>query len=399
MKVTTILTKIDGIGGPIAWLIHDEETKEHFSYFLDWIRKNCKNLRPSAVMGDFGPAMRSSVKEVLGIPYYGDLWHFIHSNIRWMQKNGGGQHVETLIPMVSALARSPDFDTWQQNYRGFIAYWIKTFASYVAYFKSQWIEKMPPIHWALFLRKPGAPTGDNILEAWHRRYKHLLEGKSNLPIDRLVDFLWKEWLYFKSILESDHLKEARKKELEEIGRKFAKRSTLKDYVTMTAIPSIQDIPSISVPTIEEITEERGNTNLVSLEEPMNTVAASVSEVWSTQEGRCQHCHSAKVNKQCTLSLCAKCCSQDERFCTLTSHIGKKIEIEPWKSYLVLLDDAMKDSTALFLRYSGGLTPGEIRGIRPKKWINRPTKFVAGCMNSNIDKTYLLSRVLSLELNQ
>jgi hypothetical protein len=181
-------------------------------------------------------------------------------------------------------------------------------------------------------------------------------------------FSLEEWLYFQETLESDHLKEARKKELEEQGRKFAKRNILKDYLSTNSEPSVEEIASISVPTIEEVLEERENPKLLNIAEESSTITMNSNLAsWTTStEGTCQRCHESKVNKFCTLVLCAKCCGQDQLFCSLTMHLTKKIKIDPWKKYLEFLDGAMEGNSVLLLRYSGGSTPGEARGIQPKR---------------------------------
>jgi predicted DNA-binding transcriptional regulator YafY len=109
---------------------------------------------------------------------------------------------------------------------------------------------------------------------------------------------------------------------------------------------------------------------------------------------CKKCVKAKHNKLCSLRMCKKCCTNDPATCTLQNHqVSKSIKVP--SDLIKQIDDAIKNKRFISIVYNGGEHPGTERVVAPTHWIVNGASFQAIYQNTNKQKKYLTSRIMSL----
>jgi hypothetical protein len=95
---------------------------------------NGQPFNPLAFLGDFSEALCNGCKSAcIGADYLGDLYHFLHDNIAWLQRRGGPQTEERkandklLRQMLKILFWSPEKAAFDQNLSRF----MRTFTFFV----------------------------------------------------------------------------------------------------------------------------------------------------------------------------------------------------------------------------------------------------------------------------
>jgi hypothetical protein len=74
LTVTTVLYQIEGIGLPVAWLVHKDKSEDSYKFFFDYLQQLTKHqMRPAAVFGDFEKAIRNAAQRSFDkVLFYGD---------------------------------------------------------------------------------------------------------------------------------------------------------------------------------------------------------------------------------------------------------------------------------------------------------------------------------------
>jgi hypothetical protein len=60
--------------------------------------------------------------------------------------------------------------------------------------------------------------------------------------------------------------------------------------------------------------------------------------------------------------------------------------------------AMENKSIVWIKYSGGKTPGEVRPIQPQQWINHNVSFIAQCLRSSKEKRYMVYKIVDARLH-
>jgi hypothetical protein len=111
---------------------------------------------------------------------------------------------------------------------------------------------------------------------------------------------------------------------------------------------------------------------------------------------CNNC-GKKGNGDCTFHFCAVCCAETLTRCELTYHNRKKRATPAW---VPQIDEAIAsfvadDPQRVYIRYTGGSTPGEVRPVEPRAWKVKPFSFKAFCFRERCEKTYHCDRITGI----
>lgn len=111
---------------------------------------------------------------------------------------------------------------------------------------------------------------------------------------------------------------------------------------------------------------------------------------------CLCCRATKYNAACVNKLCRACCEKLTDFCTVSAHNNARYN-QRIKPFLPAIQTAIDGRTRLWIRYNGGTHPGTVRPIEPLRWLQQNRgKFLARCVNSEEEKTYLIGRITGLD---
>eukprot|EP00734_Pompholyxophrys_sp_LG126_P000330 Pompholyxophrys_sp_v1_NODE_117_length_1839_cov_4.271300.p1 type:complete len:548 gc:universal NODE_117_length_1839_cov_4.271300:1672-29(-) len=236
LNLTTAMIFVKGIGIPVAYFLSDGKTAEDYSDNLSFLKNKILRGRyaPTFVLSDFETAFQNAVRTTWPSTLtHGDLFHFMQCNTRWLRSNGAGEHVSDAILQLRILCNSPTLALFKENLSAFISYWTSKNPSYVRYFTNQWCSDTgpwPPASWALFGRRPDAPSGDQALEAYHQRLNTIFTTRRE-NLDIIVNNLYREFEYFRALLSSEHLLQERLSQISSAREKVSKRTSLRDYYT------------------------------------------------------------------------------------------------------------------------------------------------------------------------
>jgi hypothetical protein len=129
--------------------------------------------------------------------------------------------------------------------------------------------------------------------------------------------------------------------------------------------------NMSILNINNIHNVHNNNNIHNIQEQRQsticTQLTDVSDVWCT-------CGKTKLNKQCVKKKCKACCSALPGRCTIAQHNRAKFVPQP-SSYATLINEAITQQLAIWIRYNGCSNPGTVRAVRPLKWISPLFSFV------------------------
>lgn len=252
LVLTTVMIKVNDIGLPVVWFLSTSRTAQNYENIVRSVQQLCsQGLVVDNILADFEQALRDGFQRVFPTTnIYGDTFHFIQANIRWMKRNKGVEHISDLIVMLRLLWCSPTTLDFASNLNKFLNYWSQKFPAYSAYFRRMWLETIKPFSWAYFGRTHGVPSGDNLLEGFNNRLQNYVfkDSPSFEAIDFVVKALWEEWLYQYKIVTNPYLQEQRLKEYEEQQKKHQHRRTLAHYLNLSQQGSLPALPSIGSTT-------------------------------------------------------------------------------------------------------------------------------------------------------
>ncbi len=222
------------------------------------------------------------------------------------------------------------------------------------YFSNTWLKAHPPTEWARYARPSDVPSGDQSLEAYHRRMRSVVfngERHRFIALDHAIICLHREIQYWEEVLAREDLFNAKSKAKEDSQARY--RRTLSHLTQASAsAPLALPAPAQPSPTVavaDSIGEE-GVDALLSLANatpspaPLHATVsapAAIADAVSPgsvqpqppphEQGRkrrrhvCSKCN-APANAQCIARLCATCCDMTlESWCSLHGHFESKLE--------------------------------------------------------------------------
>jgi hypothetical protein len=166
-------------------------------------------MRPSAILRDFDLAIRNAITEnfAAGVGNYGDLFHFLRDNRKWMHvRRIDPEHINSICNDLHLLAVSATLERFRAQLDAFKNRWSELEPDYIAYFSTQWLSNVQYGEWAMYARPSGTPSGDQQLESWHHHFHGtVLQGRSHLALDTFIGLLADEWLKVAALLASPQL--------------------------------------------------------------------------------------------------------------------------------------------------------------------------------------------------
>ena len=154
-------------------------------------------------MTDFEAAIKAAATQVFSaVTVLGDSFHFIHNNIKFMMKHEGKEHTKALADDLKQLYAQTTYEEFKSMLAAFRKKWSDIHPGYDAYFENTWIKRYPPAGWAFFGRGHSYPSGDQAIEAWHRRLKSKKTTSQAVRLDKFVYQLLDESTYYDRILQS-----------------------------------------------------------------------------------------------------------------------------------------------------------------------------------------------------
>jgi hypothetical protein len=186
----------------------------------------CKGLSPSTMYGDFEGALKVATESSWpACVYAGDKFHFMFANGKWWNMNARDIAYDAVRIKLNELVEATTETEFLLLLKQFTDFAGSIFPSYKKYFEGTWVKSHPPQTWAMCYRPRLNRSGDNemegnysnklplIIKAFHRRIKSLLaamESQIPMPLDRALDFLWKEFSFWMNLSGSKHHLESRK---------------------------------------------------------------------------------------------------------------------------------------------------------------------------------------------
>lgn len=320
LVLTTVLLNINGLHIPAAWLLSNSQTAEDYTFFFRTLAERTNNLfAPSFALCDYELAMHGGLKRAFpGISVYGDSFHFVQANRRWLMTRGCHQLCDNLTDQLRTLWSAVTANQFNANLRIYLDYWRGKSELYCQYFEATWVKLHIPAIWSQFGRPEDMPSGDHAIEGWHNRFQNLIKKTAKeLAIDVAVDLLYKEF-------QALHTK------LQEVQKLApAPRVTLSNIITP---------PAPAAPTV------------------------------SATQRKCG-CNRSTANAKCFFRNCKSCCVLQNKECGVSTHdLAKCVKYK--EDTIALLDKAMKEQTAVWIKYSGGSKPGTIRAVTPAGWTTK-----------------------------
>ncbi len=410
MVLTTIMVKVGQIGVPVAWLLSQSSTKEMYLHFFQYVSRlvsqiTGRTLQVLAIMADYEEALRKAAHEAFpGAKVFGDTFHFMQANLRWMAKNISTANRRELAEYLRHVMAATTFHDCMDRQKAFLAHWLQAVPPYAEYFTSMWVETYPARLWAAFGRAglAGIPTGSQILEGWHNRIQHHVWPKAHEDTDHAVAQLWDEWEHTRRLLLSPSLVAELAKEKENDTEQWRRTAAILPAGPPPA-PTVAPLPSISKEgqseQLIEGEEAQHTTSLAVFGEPAHGNISSnlaVANQTPLAMGMCPVCQLNKANTQCTLKACLRCCVRDVTTdCRVQKHQAGK-ENTWWRPLLLKLEELFAlppgERQPLYIKYMGGTHPGTVRAVTPSRWAAEPTSFFGLCDAENVEKKYLVARV-------
>ena len=234
LYLTTILAVFNGFGVPGAWFLHSSKSEIEYHWFLNFVQEaTARRCQPLAVLRDFDCGIRNASRAVWpSVPNFGDFWHLLHDNRKWLARNypsaSKGERND-IAAHLRTVTLSPDRPTFERNLKEFKARCAAIAPPYAEYFARQWEQVVTTREWALYVRPPGIPTGDQQMEAYNHHLKATtLNGELHMKIDRFVSKLYEDWRYYSITIKSpQHLSAVLHDQAAQQNRP---RATLASYV-------------------------------------------------------------------------------------------------------------------------------------------------------------------------
>ncbi len=363
MTLVTLMINHRGIGVPVAFYITNQASTESYSFFFKHMNEATgRQWKPVYIVTDYELALQNACRENFSetASVLGDSFHFLQANRRWLSQHHCPS-IDTVVEQLRQLLVLPDktsFDTQLQRYQ---SQWLQTMPDYAAYFRREWTEVHQTTTWALHSRR-NAPSGDQLLEAWHNALKSALY-KPQQDLDVVADFLHREWRYYFNIVSVPMLLEQRLKEVNTTNR------TLQS-VTIDNTTALSHNRNVEVVEIET---NNGNVNL------------------------CLKCKKRNLNASCTLKYCKYCCIESASYCKVSSHNREIATRSEKPKFWAVISEALKPnstSTTVWVKYSTGSTPGRVRKLSLIGWLVPNVSFKAySDDNYEQDKAYHLNRII------
>jgi len=403
MTLTTVLYEIERIGIPVAWFLHTGKAEDDYVLLLQDLLRETKNLmQPQGIFLDFETALKNAlVKTFPQIPIYGDRFHFMQANLRWLSQHKLSEYAEEVKTDLQNMWKADSLAGFCVLLKKFETTWKVKAYPYWSYFEAQWVKQIKPAFWARYGRGASMPTGDNILERWHGRVKEICNRRHQSPI-YLLSWLVEEGEYFHRVLNTPHLLADLHREMEttktyESNRKSALAPPVQIEEVQTNEISTEESRALALVTFPESQELRDLENSAIFEpnEPNKPLSST---------GSCLSCNKNKSNKGCTFNLCSACCSRDPRMCSYTNHRYAKIDHHPrLKEIQNQIGEAMKNERILWVRYRKGSRPNTVRAIIPTQWEDsRHSKFKVRSMDplqkDQEEHTYFVDRISQASWN-
>lgn len=122
LYLTTFLGLIEGIGVPLAFFLHSRRTESDYAFFLQSIKEKV-DFHPVVVLRDFDLSIENAIRrEMPSVRNFGDLWHFLHDNQKWLSQHGGKDLVKDAMCSLRILWSSPTRFEWAANFEGLSLY-------------------------------------------------------------------------------------------------------------------------------------------------------------------------------------------------------------------------------------------------------------------------------------
>jgi hypothetical protein len=302
LVLTTILLNINGFHIPVAWMLSNSQTADDYAFFFRTLVERTNNLfAPSFALCDYEIPMHNGLKRAFpSISVYGDSFHFVQANRRWLVSRGCHHMCDNLTDQLRTLWSAMTAEQFNANLKVYLDYWRGKNELYGQYFEQTWMKLHIPATWSSFGRPSDMPSGDHAIEGWHNRFQNLIKKTAKeLVIDVAVDLLFKEF-------EALHFK------------------------------------LIATQKLTQVTPRVTLTNIM-------TPSAPVAPTINPTQRKCG-CNRSKANAKCLYRFCKSCCVLQNKECRVPSHDTAKC-VKYKQDIIVLLDRAMKDQSAVWIKYA------------------------------------------------
>eukprot|EP01119_Soliformovum_irregulare_P010863 TRINITY_DN2673_c1_g1_i1.p1 TRINITY_DN2673_c1_g1~~TRINITY_DN2673_c1_g1_i1.p1 ORF type:complete len:487 (-),score=111.44 TRINITY_DN2673_c1_g1_i1:78-1538(-) len=186
LQLTTLLIKLNNIGLPIAWIIHD--TKVDYILAIEQLQAySNRQFCPTIVFGDLDREnnLKAACKKSLCPNYFIDYYHFVQMNSRMI----GASYTQKFGLQLEKLYFSPNQSEFEQNMKIFLDYWEMENMGYAIWFKMTFRQVNPPSQWAPFTRDALFPSGTEILKSFAARQRHIFSQMVAPRLDTVVELL------------------------------------------------------------------------------------------------------------------------------------------------------------------------------------------------------------------
>lgn len=260
--LTTLMISVEEVGVPVFFLLSESRSSKTYQYFLRQLVEFTENsYSPQNVLGDFEMALQQAFQVVFPTArYFGDSFHFIQANLRWLRHNKIDSELQdNILSSLRLLWASSTRESFHDNLNTLLTMWRNVVPEYAKYFESMWIAQVSPLTWAYFARaNKEVPSGDHKLEGWHNRLQHLVMTQKSDAVDHVVTNLRNEWLYYWKLLESPSLLQSEIHRIRNRQIRNSHRATLRNLVISSSSVKNRNSSSLSIEsnTIDHISQDQ-----------------------------------------------------------------------------------------------------------------------------------------------
>lgn len=369
---------------PVAWFIHNTRSGEEYTAFLKKLYDASGNrAQPSAVLRDFAVELRNAITAIWpNVGNFGDLFHLLQANVKWLRCNKyDNALLSAIVADLRTVALAPTRAEFEENLSSFCVRWCVPYPDYGTYFNSQWTVRVNTGEWAMYARPHGIPSGDQQMESYHLHLKNtILNHRGNIKLDLFIKALYDYIIYIFATIASPQLLAA--------AKQGHRRTTLAAYRGPVRAPEHVGQQSTPPPPLAAVLAAP-----VAIPAPLANPLIDINPTLPTApHGRECKCGAKRVNTTCSFHLCMSCCTATSARCVVGTHNQGKVTDSP----IVALIDAVLEERKehpLYVRYQGGSQPGTVRMVTPLRWINRPLSVLMHCPRENIEKKYMVLRII------